>query len=262
MNPHPIHAASPSAHRPDRHVSTGTGGRLRSLLTPKRALLMLVALPALTSCVSESQMRLAVEDRDREIATLRSDKTELQERLDLLSYERDDLRMQLSSAETRMTSASNTSEASFAPVAQPDLVAFPELEELGITTGQRGIDTVISVPAEVTFGSGKATVSSGGRGALQKVAARLKSDFDDGARFFIEGHTDSDPIRKSKFASNRELSIARAMAVLGFLVTEGKVPDRRFVVVGHGQYDPIASNDNANKAKNRRVEIVVKNASN
>ena len=92
------------------------------------------------------------------------------------------------------------------------------------------------------------------------MAARLKSDFQDGARFFIEGHTDSDPIKRSSFASNRELSIARAMAVLEFLVTEGKVPDRRFVVVGHGQYDPIAPNDNSSKAKNRRVEIVVKNS--
>lgn len=251
MNPHLIHAASPSSHRTQ---PVGARARLRSLV------LLAAAIPALTSCVSESQMRLAVEDRDREIATLRSDKTELQERLDLLSYERDDLRMQLSSAETRMTSSAGTSEASFAPAA--DFVGFPELEELGITTGQRGVDTVISVPAEVTFGSGKATVSSGGRNALQKVAARLKSDFDDGARFFIEGHTDSDPIKKSKFASNRELSIARAMAVLEFLVTEGKVPDRRFVVVGHGQYDPIAANDKSNKAKNRRVEIVVKNATN
>ncbi|QDV08360.1 Peptidoglycan-binding protein ArfA [Planctomycetes bacterium Poly30] len=217
-----------------------------------------VLLPALTSCVSESQMRMAVEDRDREIATLRSDKTELQERLDLLSYERDDLRMQLSSAESRMATA-GPNEAAFVAPQTTEFVAFPELEELGITTGQRGVDTVISVPAEVTFGSGKATVSTGGRSALQKVAARLKSDFDEGARFYIEGHTDADPIRKSKFASNRELSIARAMAVLEFLVTEGKVPDRRFVVVGHGQYDPIAANDNANKSKNRRVEIVVKN---
>ena len=245
MNPHPIHATSPS--------------RLRSFLSPKRAILLLAAIPALTSCVSESQMRLAVEDRDREIATLRSDKTELQERLDLLSYERDDLRMQLSSAETRMTASTGPSEASFAPAAAADFVGFPELEELGITTGQRGVDTVISVPTEVTFGSGKATVSSGGHSALQKVAARLKSEFDDGARFFVEGHTDRDPINKSKFASNRDLSIARAMAVLEVLVTEGKVPDRRFVVVAHGQYDPIAPNNGPSKAKNRRVEIVVKN---
>ncbi|MFT5731754.1 MAG: flagellar motor protein MotB [Planctomycetota bacterium] len=242
MIPHLIHAITPS----------------RQLLSIRSAALFLVALPALTSCVSESQMRMAVEDRDREIATLRSDKTELQERLDLLSYERDDLRMQLSSAESRVQNPM-VQEASAAVTPNQEFVAFPELEELGITTGQRGVDTVISVPAEVTFGSGKATVSTGGRGALQKVAARLKSDFDGGARFFIEGHTDSDPIRKSKFASNRELSIARAMAVLEFLVTEGKVPDRRFVVVGHGQYDPIASNDKSGKAKNRRVEIVVKN---
>ncbi|MEM8711855.1 MAG: OmpA family protein [Planctomycetota bacterium] len=233
---------------------------LSSRLLPT-ALLGLISLPALTSCVSESQMRLAVEDRDREIATLRADKTELQERLSLLSYERDDLRAQLASAESRMSvTPASTMDTGIATPAAGNFVAFPELEELGITTGTRAGETVISVPAEVTFGSGKATVSTGGQSALKKVASRLKSDFDSGARFYIEGHTDSDPIRKSRFASNRELSIARAMAVLEFLVTEGKVPDRRFVVVGHGQYDPIAANDKANKSKNRRVEIVVKNA--
>lgn len=218
------------------------------------ALLILVAGPALTGCVSEVQMRLAIEDRDRQIAMLRTDKVELQERLDLLSYEKEDLRAQLDAAPTNQTVPAAFSGTETAT----DFVAFPELEAIGITTGQRAGETVISVPAEVSFGSGKATLSTQGQGALQKVAARLKSDFGETAKFHIEGHTDSDPIRKSKFSSNRELSIARAMAVLQYLVSEGRVADRRFVVAGHGEYEPVASNSGADKAKNRRVEIVVK----
>jgi len=71
----------------------------------KTALLAAICLPGLTSCVTESQMRLAIEDRDREIATLRTDKTELQERLDLLSYEKEDLRVKLENAQANLASA-------------------------------------------------------------------------------------------------------------------------------------------------------------
>lgn len=243
-------------HSPSR---PGSGSRNDGRTRRRRflAAAALLAAPALTGCVSEAQMRLAIEDRDREIATLRSDKTELQERLNLLQYEKEDLRVQLDNARASMANASQVP-ASYEPDDATDFVSFPELEEMGITTNRRAGDTVISVPAEVTFASGKATLSSGGQGALAKVASRLKSDFSDSSRFYIEGHTDSDPIRKSGFGSNRELSIARAMAVLTYLVENGNVPDERFVVVGHGQYQPVAPNSGEQKAKNRRVEIVVK----
>ena len=224
----------------------------------KTALLAALCLPGLASCVTESQMRLAIEDRDREIATLRTDKTELQERLDLLSYEKEDLRVKLENAQANLASATQVP-AGFDTGEGAGYVAFPELEEMGITTDMRAGETVISVPAEVSFGSGKASLSKQGRSALMAVASRLKSEFPASARFHIEGHTDSDPISKSKFKSNRDLSIARAMAVLEYLVTEARVSDERFVVVGHGQYKPVAPNSGSSKAKNRRVEIVVKN---
>ncbi|MEL6429955.1 MAG: OmpA family protein [Planctomycetota bacterium] len=203
-------------------------------------------------------MRLAIEDRDREIATLRSDKTELQERLNLLQYEKEDLRAQLDTARIDVASATEVPASFRADDTSTGFVSFPELEAMGITTDQRAGETVISVPAEVTFGSGKATLSNKGRGALDAVAARLRSEFSESSRFYIEGHTDSDPIRKSGFGSNRELSIARAMAVLTHLVEQGNVPDDRFVVVGHGQYEPVAPNVGSEKSRNRRVEIVVK----
>ena len=54
------------------------------------------------------------------------------------------------------------------------------------------------------------------------------------------------------------LSVARAMAVLHYLVESCGIPDDQCVVAGHGQYSPVAENsDNAGKARNRRVEIVV-----
>ena len=224
------------------------------------ALLPLILAPFTAGCVSETQMRIAVQSRDREIAVLRSEKVELQERIDLLSFEKQDLSSQLLGMQVEPnTGASTPTEASASTGGS--YITFPELDEAGVSYGSRGEHVVFSMPAEITFASGKATLSKRGQDALKKVAARLKSEFGADARFFVEGHTDSDPIRKSKFSSNRELSVARAMAVLEYLVTACKVGDDRFVVVGHGQYDPVdVRSSKGAKAKNRRVEIVVHKA--
>jgi chemotaxis protein MotB len=197
-------------------------------------------------------MRLAVQDRDREIAVLRGEKVELQERIELLGLEKQDLRAQVDQAGRRVAEP----DAASAP--SNEYITFPELDAAGVTYGSRGEHVVFSMPAEITFASGKATLTSSGQDALDKVAARLKSEFGADARFYVEGHTDTDPIVKSSFESNRALSVARAMAVLDHLVAQCKVPDDRFVVVGHGQYEPVQPGATKEaKAKNRRVEIVV-----
>jgi chemotaxis protein MotB len=225
---------------------------MRRIHIQHAALLALALAPLTTSCVSESQMRLAVQDRDREIAVLRGEKVELQERIELLGLEKQDLRSQLDQAATR------PAETVAASAPTDDYITFPELDAAGVTYGSRGEHVVFSMPAEITFGSGKATLTSNGEDALNKVAARLKSEFGADAKFYVEGHTDTDPIVKSTFESNRALSVARAMAVLNYLVAECKVADDRFVVVGHGQYEPVQTGTTKEaKAKNRRVEVVV-----
>ncbi len=74
-------------------------------------------------------------------------------------------------------------------------------------------------------------------------------------RILIEGHTDSDPIDKTKdkYRSNRHLSCERADAVARYLIQQG-VSETAIVVVGFGQHDP---RDSKQKARNRRVEIVL-----
>jgi chemotaxis protein MotB len=134
---------------------------------------------------------------------------------------------------------------------------IPELDNVGVTYGMRDGNMVITIPSSITFKSGEASLSKDGEKALRSVASTLKSKYG-GAKYSIEGHTDADPIKKSKYGSNRELSIARAQAVHAFLVVECNVPDEKCVVVGHGEYLPVAPNaSDKDKAKNRRVEIVV-----
>ena len=112
----------------------------------------------------------------------------------------------------------------------------------------------IGVEDSVTFDSGSTTLKDSSHRVLRKVSEVLKSRFA-GHRFYVEGHTDSDPIQKTKdrFRSNRHLSSERADSVAAYLIKQG-VPEASIVVVGYGQYDP---RDAQSKAKNRRVEIVV-----
>lgn len=72
----------------------------------------------------------------------------------------------------------------------------------------------------------------------------------------VEGHTDNLPISNGRFASNWELSAARASNVLHVL--EGSIPADRLSVVGYGQYRPLVPNDDVlSRAMNRRVDIVI-----
>ena len=74
----------------------------------------------------------------------------------------------------------------------------------------------------------------------------------------VEGHSDSDAIKTSKFPSNWELSGARASSVVRYLITNHDFNPKIFSAVGLADTIPIAKNDTVqNKAKNRRVEIVI-----
>jgi chemotaxis protein MotB len=120
---------------------------------------------------------------------------------------------------------------------------------------ERGL--VITFVSEVFFDSGKDQVKQEGKSALEKVGEVLNKDVP-GSDVAIEGHTDNDPIKYSGWKTNWELSSARALAVLHYLVDECKVEPGRLSANGYGQFRPVEPNDSAqNKQKNRRVEIVI-----
>jgi chemotaxis protein MotB len=116
---------------------------------------------------------------------------------------------------------------------------------------------VITVVGDLLFDSGKAKIRNEGFSVLNKVALVLKKDVPD-LNVGIEGHTDNQPIKHSGWKSNWELSTARALSVLHYLVNEEDISPSRLSAIGYGEYRPVASNDNAEGRKtNRRVEIVI-----
>jgi len=193
-----------------------------------------------------------IEDYKTEILELREERTSLE-------GENRELKNQLVDYEVKLAEANSAVIDASASVGalEPADGGFFQTTAPGVQVGRRGGLDVIIVDSSVTFASGRADLTEGGKAALDSVAGTLVGQFADDL-YWIEGHTDNDPIKRSKFSSNRELSLARASAVLHYLVEQRGVPDESFVVAGHGQYRPLAENGTVDgKAANRRVEIVI-----
>jgi len=112
----------------------------------------------------------------------------------------------------------------------------------------------IRMEASLLYGSGRAKLTSSGQTALRQVASILQNTYRD-AEIRVDGHTDTDPIRKTKdkYDTNWDLSSKRANEVVVFLTTKCGIDPKRVYSSSYSMYRPVSSN----KAANRRVEIVV-----
>ncbi|MCM8791536.1 MAG: OmpA family protein [Candidatus Omnitrophica bacterium] len=116
---------------------------------------------------------------------------------------------------------------------------------------------VITFVADILFDSGKASIRPENYSTLDKIANVLAKNIPHNY-IGIEGHTDNEPIKYSGWRSNWELSTARALSVLHYLVDEKGLSPDRFSAIGYGEYRPVASNDTKEgRQLNRRVEIVI-----
>ncbi len=116
----------------------------------------------------------------------------------------------------------------------------------------------VTLQNSLLFDSGKATLKKATSAELDHIRSVLKQKYA-GKHVDVVGHTDSDPIRKTKdkWKDNLELSSQRAISVTRYLIRKG-IADDEIRAVGCGESRPIASNSSStDKAKNRRVEIVV-----
>jgi chemotaxis protein MotB len=110
---------------------------------------------------------------------------------------------------------------------------------------------------EVLFSAGKADLKQSSQTTLDSVLAVIEQDFAD-REIYIEGHTDSDPIQKSAWKDNWELSYNRSISVVYYFVNEKQIAPERLKAVACGEFHPVAPNDSTeNKRLNRRAVIVV-----
>jgi chemotaxis protein MotB len=198
--------------------------------------------------------------------------TATQGELSKTQKERDDLKHQLGMTEDergKLAKGMKATEAELAELrkqraaAEKRLAAFRDLKkrfaklvdtgklEVGFRNGQM----ILKLPSGILFPSGQAELTKPGQQALGEVTTILL-EFKD-RRFAIAGHTDTDPIKSRKFKSNWDLSTARALSVVQFMITAG-FPATSLAAAGYGEFDPVAPNDaEPNKQLNRRIEIIL-----
>ncbi|MEZ5974058.1 MAG: OmpA family protein [Planctomycetota bacterium] len=223
-------------------------------------MLLLLLAPVWTGCASNQALRASLADRDDLIHNLRAENQAIKERIQDVTYDRDLLQQALS--DQAVQGGSTPIAASMErdlPVDRGPAIDTTGFADLGISMDRMGDAIVFRIPSSTTFASGSASLSHDGEAALNLVIPQLKNALGDGALVYVEGHTDSEQIKRSKFTTNRDLSYSRARAVHDYLVERGRIEDARFVVVAHGPHAPLDTNETAQgRARNRRVEIVVR----
>ena len=130
---------------------------------------------------------------------------------------------------------------------------------LGARPGVRVVGDRFVFESEVLFDTGRAEVSAAGRAQMEQLASALQ----DLEREIppeipwvmrVDGHTDKRPVNV-QFRSNWELSAARAISVVQFLVSRGVSP-QRLVAAGFGEFQPIDAGDTDEALRrNRRIEL-------
>ncbi|MCK4907761.1 MAG: flagellar motor protein MotB [Spirochaetes bacterium] len=136
----------------------------------------------------------------------------------------------------------------------------PELraKRIRMREDERGL--VISLGADAFFKPGSAVLQMDKDSEILKKVSQIVSRITN--KIVVEGHTDSNPInivvkKGVKFRSNWELSTARSISVLNYLVKEG-VKESQFSIAGFSMYKPIEKNDTPEgRAYNRRIDIVI-----
>jgi len=114
---------------------------------------------------------------------------------------------------------------------------------------------VISLREIGFFDSGSSELRATSEAAVQQIATVLSTQTNS---IRIEGHTDNVPIHNTQFASNWELSTARATEMIRLFITRYNLPATRLSAAGYAEYHPAAGNDTLEgRAQNRRVDIVV-----
>ncbi|MCE5230720.1 OmpA family protein [bacterium] len=116
-----------------------------------------------------------------------------------------------------------------------------------------------TILSDVLFASGSARLTAEGQKQLGEIASRIKAEFPN-SYVSVQGHTDSQPIKVSKWDDNWQLGCARSLAVMRFLIKQG-VSAERASAETYGEYRPVVPNTSPeNMKQNRRAVIVVRQA--
>ena len=131
--------------------------------------------------------------------------------------------------------------------------ALPAAARAEVSVQASADGVTISLHEGGFFDSGSAELRPVALPVLRAIAATLPT-----GPLRVEGHTDNQPMHSAVYASNWELSTARAAAIARFLLEHAALDPALVSVAGYAEFHPAASNDTAEgRAANRRVDLVL-----
>jgi chemotaxis protein MotB len=131
----------------------------------------------------------------------------------------------------------------------------PEIQRREVAMSMRREGLVVSLREMGFFDSGSATIRPGSLDAISRLASvlKLRPEY-----LRVEGHTDNIPIHTARFATNWELSTARATELIQLLITKHGIPPSHLSAAGYGEFHPVASNGTPEgRAQNRRLDVII-----
>lgn len=124
---------------------------------------------------------------------------------------------------------------------------------INLRSNEKGL--YISITGTVLFNDASATLTPQAKEFIKVIFEKLK---DLPNSILIEGHTDNRPINTPEFPSNWELSSARSLNVVRYLIEGFSFDAQKLSSAAYGEYRPIVPNsDPTNMTKNRRVEVII-----
>ncbi|EGV51916.1 flagellar motor protein MotB [Candidatus Endoriftia persephone str. Guaymas] len=134
-----------------------------------------------------------------------------------------------------------------------------EIDEGMLEVETEATKIIIRIQEKGSFGSGRATLNPGFFDVISKITKVIAAT---PGKVVVAGHTDDIPISTKRFRSNWELSSARAVTVVHAMLSNHGLDPSRVSVEGHADSSPLVPNDSwANRAKNRRVELIIERGS-
>lgn len=131
--------------------------------------------------------------------------------------------------------------------------ALSNTKSVKVLRSDKGL--VIRVNNRMLFDEGSASIKPEAEKTMNEIV-KVLTKIDNPV--IIEGHTDSTPIKNTKYPSNWELSTARATNIISYIMRSGGISPKRLSAVGYGEYMPIADNTSiSGRMLNRRVDIIV-----
>ena len=131
--------------------------------------------------------------------------------------------------------------------------ALKGFESQGLSVVYKNGKIYVSMEAKLLFASGSTIVEANGKKALIELAKVLENEKE--LEIIVEGHTDTDKLASGSHPKNNwELSVLRSTSVIDILTANSKMNPSQLMAAGRSEYHPV---DPENKAKNRRIEIII-----